>query len=124
LLAEPTNTSHIYQYIWSAEVYILMSLVDKDWSLTFEDMVEKLAKDGAPYSPAELQTRLSEETTTAQDEATAKRIIELLDRGDKILAQISPYEADTFTHIEARYYNLKLHSYFKRALGLFRKTLG
>ena len=123
LLAEPTNTSHIYQYIWSAEVYILMSLVDKDWSLTFEDMVEKLAKDGAPYSPAELQTRLSEETTTAQDEATAKRIIELLDRGDKILAQISPYEADTFTHIEARYYNLKLHSYLQgRLLFDFEKA--
>jgi len=51
---------------------------------------------------------LSDETTTAQDEATAERIIELLDRGDKILAQIAPYEADTFTHIEARYYNLKL----------------
>ncbi|MDB2438222.1 serine/threonine protein kinase [Hellea sp.] len=113
LLKEPTNTRNIYQYVRSAENQILMSLVDKDWSFTFNDMVEELTKDDATYTAAELKTRAKGYPPISGDDKLVERVIKMLKRSDQMLAQIAPYDAQTFTHIEASYYNIKLHSYIQ-----------
>ena len=118
LKREPNNTSHIYQFVWSAEILILMNLVDKAWETKFEDIIGDLARAEKPFTRQNLRQHLQSYDPISKDKALMARLFSILERSDKMLAQIAPYEAETFTHVEATYYNVKLHSYLQGRFNL------
>ena len=114
----PANSEHIYQLVWSIEIEALLLTMDTEWQFQFENAIEELSPTGRSSGQSGVRQKLLSNSAYASRLEEGNLLLEKLDFSDALLERLAPYDGDTFTHIEAVFYNLKARAYTTAQLQL------
>ena len=115
---EPTNTEHIYQYIWSLEIEAILLAMDLEWQIEFETMLADLAPIARAQGLEGVERTILTNPALTKLRAAGDELFSKLDHSDALLERLAPFDGGTFTHVEAVYYNLKARAYVAAKLRI------
>lgn len=118
LAAEPVHPEHIYQIVWSQEIEALLHVIDLEWRVTFEETARNLSDIGRDKGERAVLNAVKNDVRFKEKYDLGARLIPKIDYTDSLLERLAPFDGETFTHVEAVYYNLKARAYLNAQLRL------
>ena len=118
LAEEPTNTEHLYNFVYAVKELTGLHGIHTSWMLTDFQLVDAYAQIGNRTGRSGIAKLIKTDERFKQRREIAEVLGPLLDKSDTLLKQIEPYDGASFTHVYGAFYNLKALSIYEAKFRL------